>query len=69
MAKKMTAAVAMGKRRMKLLTPEQRKEFAAQGAPLGGKARAESLTPQRRREIARKAAAARWGKEKEKKRQ
>jgi len=60
----MAAAVEMGKRRMKLLTPEQRKEFAAQGAPLGGKARAANLSAKRRREIARKAAAARWGKEK-----
>jgi hypothetical protein len=34
----------------------------------GGRARAASLTPARRREIARKAARARWGKPKPKRR-
>jgi hypothetical protein len=34
------------------------------GGKKGGKARAESLSPEKRREIARKAAQARWGKEK-----
>lgn len=33
---------------------------------LGGKARGKKLRPEERREIARKAAAARWGKEKKK---
>ena len=34
------------------------------GGLKGGKARAESLTPEKRSEIAKKAAAARWSKEK-----
>jgi hypothetical protein len=36
------------------------------GGLKGGPARARTLTPKRRKEIARKAAAARWGKEKAK---
>jgi hypothetical protein len=36
---------------------------------IGGNARAAKLTPNRRKDIARKAAAARWGKDKEKKSQ
>jgi hypothetical protein len=36
------------------------------GGLKGGPARARTLTPKRRKEIARKAAAARWGKDKEK---
>jgi len=62
MAKKLAAAVEMGKRRMKQLTPEQRRDFATSGGLVGGKARALKLSPERRKEIARKAAAARWGK-------
>jgi hypothetical protein len=38
---------------------------AAQLGSLGGKKRAETMTPERRAEIARKAAAARWDREKE----
>jgi hypothetical protein len=39
------------------------------GGLKGGPARAQTLTPKRRKEIARKAAAARWGKDKETERQ
>jgi hypothetical protein len=35
-------------------------EFARKGGLKGGKARADSMTPERRAEIAKKAAAARW---------
>ena len=58
--KKLAAAVELGKRRMKKLTAEQRKDLARSGGVAGGKARAEALTPKRRAEIAKKAAAARW---------
>lgn len=48
------------------LTPEQkfRKEFARSGGLVGGKARAEKLSPRKRKEIAKKAAAARWKRDK-----
>jgi len=51
---------------MRNRTAEQREEFARMGGKVGGNARAARLTPNRRREIARKAAAARWAKEKDK---
>jgi hypothetical protein len=44
----------------------EEKFTAAEWARRGALARAEALTPKRRKEIARKAAAARWGKKKEK---
>jgi hypothetical protein len=37
------------------------------GGPKGGKARMESLTPEQRRELGRKAARARWDRQKRKK--
>lgn len=55
-----------GKVSMRNRTAEQREEFARMGGKVGGNARAARLTPNRRREIARKAAAARWAKEKDK---
>jgi hypothetical protein len=53
---KNSAAVALGKRRAKVLGPERVAEIAG----IGGDARAQSLTPERRSEIAKKASAARW---------
>jgi len=47
----------------------EEKFTAAEWARRGALARAEALTPKRRKEIARKAAAARWGKKQEKKKQ
>jgi len=44
----------------------EEKFTAAEWARRGALARAKSLTSKRRQEIARKAAAARWGKEKKK---
>lgn len=56
---------------MEPLTPEQikqaRKQIGAEIGHLGGKARAEKLSPKRRKQIARKAARARWDKDKESK--
>jgi general stress protein YciG len=49
--KKNPAAVALGKRRMKLITAEERAELGREG----GKARLTKLTPEQRSEIARKA--------------
>jgi hypothetical protein len=60
MAKRLAAAVELGKRRMKTLTAEERKELARAGGVAGGKARAQALSAKRRSEIAKKAAAARW---------
>ena len=60
MAKKLAAAVELGKRRMKKLTVDERKALARSGGVVGGKARADALTDERRAEIAKKAAAARW---------
>lgn len=51
MARKNTAAVALGKRRMKLIPPEERAKLGRKG----GKARLTKLTPEQRRDIARKA--------------
>ena len=61
-ARKNPAAVALAKRRMEAMTPEQRSEVARAGGLSGGAARAKSLTKARRKEIAKKAAAARWAK-------
>ena len=43
---------------------EDLSKYAAKFASRGGKARAKALSPEQRREIARKAALARWGKQK-----
>ena len=52
MAKRKTlAAVALGKRRMKLISAEERAELGREG----GKARLTKLTPEQRSEIAQKA--------------
>ena len=40
------------------------KKEGAKGGKIGGKKRLTTLTPERRQEIARKAAAARWGRNK-----
>ena len=56
--RKHPGAVALGKRRMELLSPEQRKELAAKA----GKRRLKTIPAAKRREIARKAAQARWAK-------
>ena len=58
MASKHPGAVSMGKRRMALLTPEERSALASKA----GKGRLKSLTKTQRKEFAKKAAAARWGK-------
>lgn len=47
-------------------TEEERQEFARLGGQAGGRARATSLSAAKRKAIAKKAAAARWGKRKEK---
>jgi hypothetical protein len=60
--KKNSAAVQLGKLRMKGLTKSERQELARQGGIAGGKARAKSLTKAERSAIAKKAAAARWKK-------
>jgi len=59
---KNAAAVALGKRRAELMTPEERQSLAASGGLVGGKARARALTKAQRKEIAAKAAAKRWAK-------
>jgi hypothetical protein len=46
------------------LSAEQLQEIATQGGLIGGKARAAALSKARRSEIAKKAAEARWAKEK-----
>ncbi len=56
--RKHPGAVSMGKRRMELLTPEERKALASKA----GKGRLKTMTKTQRKEIARNAAAARWGK-------
>jgi hypothetical protein len=40
-------------------------ELGRKGGLIGGKARAEKLTPEQRSEIARKAAAKRWGRDRD----
>jgi hypothetical protein len=49
--RKNQAAVALGKRRMKLISAEERAQLGREG----GKARLTKLTPEQRSEIARKA--------------
>jgi len=56
MARKNSAAVALGKLRAAKMTKEERLAL--------GKARAAALTPEERSAIAKKAAQARWGKKK-----
>jgi hypothetical protein len=51
MAKKNPAAVSLGKRRMKLISPEERAELGSKG----GKARLTTLTAEERSAIAKKA--------------
>jgi len=60
--KKNAAAVALAKRRMTAMSPEERAAVARSGGLAGGKARADALTPERRKAIAKKAAATRWAK-------
>ena len=62
MAKKNSAAVQLGKLRMKGLTKGEIQELGRKGGLKGGKKRAAALTKVQRSEIARKAAAARWAK-------
>ncbi len=62
MAKKNSAAVQLGKLRMKGLSKTEIQALGRQGGLKGGKKRAVALTKAQRSEIARKAAAARWGK-------
>jgi hypothetical protein len=62
MAKKNSAAVRLGKLRMKGLSKREIQELGRKGGLKGGKKRAASLTRSERSEIAKKAAAARWGK-------
>ena len=62
MAKKNSAAVQLGKLRMKGLTKREIQELGRKGGLKGGKKRAALLTSAQRSEIARKAAVARWGK-------
>ncbi len=64
--KKNSAAVQLGKLRMKGLTKAARKDLARQGGLAGGVARAKALTKAERSEIAKKAAAARWKKKEDK---
>jgi hypothetical protein len=60
--RKNPAAVALAKRRAKVLSPERQSEIGRTAGLVGGHARAKKLTPTERKEIAKKAAAARWGK-------
>jgi len=57
-------APAGGRAAMENRSPEERKQFASSGGQSGGPARAAKLTAKERSEIARKAAKARWAKEK-----
>lgn len=65
--KKNSAAVSLGKLRMKGLTEDERKDLSRSGGLAGGKARAKALTKTQRSDIAKKAAAARWKKKGEEK--
>ena len=58
MATKHPGAVSLGKRRMELLTEDERQKLASKA----GKMRLKTISAARRRAIARKAAAAMWGK-------
>lgn len=64
-AKKNQAAVELAARRMVAMTPEERQAVAQQGGLKGGEARAKKLTPAQRKQIAKKAAEARWTKNKQ----
>jgi hypothetical protein len=57
--RKNPAAVALAKRRLKAMTPEQRQEVARAGGKVGGRARAAKLSKAERTRIASKAGAAR----------
>jgi len=46
--------------------PKAAREYFTKLARKGGKARAQKLSPERRKEVARKAAQARWAREKAK---
>jgi len=63
-SRKNPAAVALGKRRIALMTEEEHRKIAREGGLRGGRTRAKTLSPRRRREIAKKAAEARWSKKK-----
>ena len=56
--KKHPGAVALGRRRMELLTPEERQALAAKA----GKRRLKTIPKKQRKAIAKKAAEARWAK-------
>jgi hypothetical protein len=60
--RKNPAAVALAKRRAKVLSPERQSEIGRIAGLVGGAARAKALTPTQRKEMAKKAAAARWAK-------
>lgn len=62
MAKKNSAAVQLGKLRMKGLSKDEIQALGRKGGLSGGKKRAAALTKAERSAIAKKAAAARWGK-------
>ena len=54
-----------GTRRAEVLSAEQRRDIGTQGGLVGGRARADALSKARRSEIAKKAAEARWAKNKQ----
>jgi hypothetical protein len=56
-----------GKRRAEVLSADQRRDIGIQGGLAGGPARANALSKTRRSEIAKKAAEARWAKQRESK--
>jgi hypothetical protein len=60
--RKNPAAVALAKRKLQVMTPEQRQAVARIGGLVGGPATAKALSQAQRRAIARKAAIARWKK-------
>jgi hypothetical protein len=60
--RKNEAAVALARLRMKRMTAEERSDVARSGGLVGGVARAKKLTKAQRQAIAKKAAQARWGK-------
>jgi hypothetical protein len=60
--RKNPAAVALAKRRAKVLSAERQSEIGRIAGLSGGHARAKKLTKAQRKAIAKKAAAARWGK-------
>lgn len=65
---KLISDIATGEQSDRLMTDDGRDLAAVllgrRGGLKGGRARADSLTPEKRQEIARKAATARWGKNK-----